>query len=121
MKSNEETKAPEDPKTIFPYGEPGPSQFDIDEMKAKHGKLELVTLAAQNWIYRQMSRTEHLDLLDKGLMDTDSDSLVVRTLLVWPDPAEVNWDDYAAGIVPSLSAEMLVFSGFVRTTAPISI
>jgi len=106
---------------VYPYGLKGPTQEEIDALKEKYGVLQLIELAGSMWIYRQMKRAEHLDLLEKGLMDVDSDALVVQTLLVWPDPQSIDWTENAAGIVPSLSADMLAFSGFVRVTAPVTL
>lgn len=115
-----EEKEEESPP-IYPYGEPGPTQDEIDALKEKYVDIELITLAGKVWIYRQMGRKEHLELIEKGLMDLDSDGLVVQTLLIWPDPKTIDWDRHAAGVVPTLSSGMLVFSGFVPTAAPIKL
>lgn len=116
-----ENEEQEKKEPVYPYGLNGPSQEEIDALKEKYGILQLIDLAGSMWVYRQMKRAEHLDLLEKGLMDSDSDALVVQTLLVWPNPEGINWTENAAGIVPSLSADMLAFSGFVRVTAPITL
>lgn len=107
----------------YPFGLRGPTQREIDKMKKQYGdKLQLVDLANSMWVFRQMSRAEHIKLLDEGnLLDLDSDFIVVQTLLVWPSPDGIDWEKMPAGVVPSLSADMLAFSGFVRTTAPVSL
>lgn len=105
----------------YPYGPEGPDANEVDSLKAKYGELQMVRLANRLWVYRQMNRKEHLELLEKGLMDLDSDALVVQTLLVWPSLDSINFETEAAGVVPNLSAAMLVFSGFVQTEAPVTL
>jgi len=69
-----------------------------------------------------MLRGEHMKLVESGALEgDDSEMITVETLLVWPNPKEIDWDAVGAGVVPTLSTDMLQFSGFIRLTQPIKL
>jgi len=96
----------------------------IDEAKKKYGRLGKVVIGGTTYLFRQLKRKEHLDIQktvfpngvpsDPQLIKVEENSAiedkVIQTCVVWPENLDIGAVD--AGVPPSLTPSILLFSGF---------
>ena len=114
--ANEEAKAAEE---FFPGG---PTTEQIENWKTEFKTIEMLPVGGSYFIYRQITRIEHMTLAQTGVFDgEDADEQMIKTLLLFPKYSDVNWDDEGAGTMSTLSNAMLRLSGFQAEGVPVKL
>ncbi len=107
-----------------------PTKEWIEESKKKYGKLSKSIISGQTFIYRKLTRKEHLDIQKEVFPDgvpaeaamikaEDNASIedkIIQKCVLWPETLDVGSLD--AGIAPNLVPSILYVSGFVPVTEP---
>lgn len=102
----------------------------ITETKKKYPKIAKSTIGGDVFVYRQLSRKEHLDIQKKVYPDgipTDAANIkpednaiieegIINLCLLWPEKALIS--ELPAGVVPNLVPAILWFSGFAQPSEP---
>ncbi|MGD9697423.1 hypothetical protein [Acinetobacter sp.] len=106
----------------LPLFEGGPTQKQIDDWKEKYGHIEMVEIAGEVYIYRQLGRSEHRTLLSSGAFNVeDTDEVTAKILLLFPSYKSVDWDKLGAGVIATLAQNMMRLSGFSASSVPIKL
>lgn len=101
-----------------------PSQDQISEWKKKYGTLELNRIGGRLWIYRQLLSGEFRSMREKGLFNQEDNLVnheIVKSTLVWPSYASVEWDREGAGTLDTLANAVTTLSGFVAAGQPVKL
>lgn len=107
-----------------------PTQEWITENKTKFGKLSKSVINGQTFVYRKLSRKEHLEIqkevfkdgvpADAAAIRAEDNALIedkiIEKCVLWPEKVQVA--DLDAGIAPNLVPSILFVSGFVAVAEP---
>lgn len=103
---------------IYPLGDDGPSQTEIDQLKDKNGPVKACFIAGKLYIIRMMTRDEYVDFQNEindrmaaGDVDFDVDSEISTRYTIWPN--QIDWGKEPGGSATVLAQEVSKFSGFV--------
>jgi len=97
------------------------TKIPVDDLKTKYGKIQVLPVADEVYIYRQMTKAEHIKLVaDKVFNKEDSSVLIAKQFVVYPDVSEYDWAG-EAGTPNTLSEYIMLFSGFGPQAEPITL
>jgi len=101
-----------------------PTPAEIEAVKANltsagfKGTLSKTTINGDTFIYRSISRGEHQSLrnLMQNAVGDEFMMAILGRCIVWPLVSQDGWDEYGAGVVPSLFSKIELASGRIANT-----
>jgi len=98
-----------------------PSKEVIAGWKEKFGILQMSVVGTKAYIYRQLSKSEHTQMLTDGLLTgADAEENVVQQLILFPVYKDIDFER-AAGLASTLSQNMLILAGFGNAAEPVTL
>jgi hypothetical protein len=98
-----------------------PDTEQIDAWKEQYGKVDLVGVADDAFVYRRITRTEHKEMVKDNVFNSpDAQETIVRMFLLFPDIDTIDIEG-SGGIIQTMSENILLASGFGNRMEPITL
>lgn len=97
----------------------------VDALKQQHGRVELVVIQKQPYIYRALKRLEWKQLVDQaaeaGADNMAAQEMAVQRCVLYPEGLGANIALTGAGVAATLSEGIMKFSGFGADEEPLEL
>ena len=105
--------------------EDAPDEAILEAWKSTYGKFFVSSVLGDNdvFIWRTLNRTEYKQLANTGVMKNQAsyEEAIIRKCLLWPKVGQEDIAASDAGIIPTLSKQILFKSGFVSDQFALSL
>jgi len=105
--------------------EDAPDAALLEAWKSTYGKFFVSSILGDDviFIWRTLNRTEYKQLANSGVVKNQSsyEEAVIRKCVLWPKVSQEGMASSDAGVVPTLSKQILFKSGFVSEQMALSL